>query len=156
MALASWSTRRILMLWAGGLVLQALLILTPVLLARHLVANSGELVRVAVEQDARWRSGDLADSLSLAKQRADARTARTYSVTASGDTLFPLVHVPSGRPDPAVVASLGAQTRRNARYLTVVMFGLIPTVLILVTLGWMIVRRRDAGTAQVDSPSVRL
>ncbi len=137
------------MLWAGGLALQALLILTPVLLARHLIANSGELIRVGAEQDARWRAGDLADSLSLAKQRADARAARTYSVTASGDTLFPLVHVPSGRPDPAVVAALGEQTRRNARYLTVVMVGLIPTLLILVTLSWMIVRRRDAGPREL-------
>jgi hypothetical protein len=64
------------MLWAGGLVLQVLLILTPVLLARHLIANSGELVRVGGEQDVRWRTGDLADSLSLAKQRADASKRR--------------------------------------------------------------------------------
>ena len=141
------------MLWAVGLVVQALLILTPVLLARHLLANRGELLRGAAEQDARWRIGDLADSLSLAKQRAEARAARTYSVTASGDTLFPLVHVPSGRPDPAVVATRGEQMRRNARYLTVVMFGLIPTLLILVTLTWMIVRRRDAGPPQAFGAS---
>lgn len=49
MALASWSAKRILMLWAGGLVLQALLILAPVLLARHLIGNSGELLRIDAE-----------------------------------------------------------------------------------------------------------
>ena len=150
MALASWSKRRILTLWAGGLVLQALLILTPMLIARHLIANSGELLRVGTEQDARWRAGELADSLSLARQRADARTARTYTVMASGDTLFPLVRVPSGRPDSATVAALGERTRRNAQYFTVVILGLIPTLLIVVTLSWAIGRRRGAGTLQTS------
>lgn len=148
MALASWSAKRILMLWAGGLVLQALLILAPVLLARHLIGNSGELLRIDAEQHARWRTAELADSLSLAKQRADARADRTYTVTASGDTLFPLVHVPSGRPDSASVAALGEQTLRTARYLTVVMLGLIPTVLVLVTVGWVIVRHRNPGSSR--------
>jgi hypothetical protein len=133
------------MLWAGGLAMQALFIATPVLLARHLIANGRVLLRVGAEQDTRWRTGDLADSLSLAKQRADDRVARTYSVTASGDTLYPLVHVPSGRPNPAVVAALGEQTRRNARYVTVIMIALIPTLLLFVTLSWMIGRRRSAG-----------
>lgn len=148
MALASWSTRRILTLWAGGLIFQALLIVVPVLVARHVVANSSDFLRVEAEQDARWRAGDLADSLSLEKQRAEARAARTYSITARGDTLFPLVHVPSGRPDPVVVAVLGQKTQRNARYATAAIFGLIPTLLALVTLVWMIVRRKDARGAQ--------
>ncbi len=145
MALASWSTRRILVLWASGLLLQALLILVPVILARHLIANGSELLRVNAEQDARWRAGDLADSLSLARQRADARAAGTFSITARGDTLFPLVRVPSGRPDSAAVAAIGQQAYRNARYVTMILFGLIPTLLALVTLTWLIVRRRDAG-----------
>lgn len=145
MTLASWSTRRILLLWAGGLALQALLVLAPTLLARHLLANRAELLRVGAEQDARWQAGELADSLSLAKQRADARAAGTYSITANGDTLFPLVRIPSGRPDAAVVAALGEQTRQRARYLALVVVGLIPTLLVLVTLVWLIVRRRDAG-----------
>lgn len=145
MALASWSARRISRFWAVGLALQALLILTPLILARLLVANSADLLRVAGEQDQRWRAGDLADSLSLAKQRAESRAARTYSITATGDTLFPLVHVPSGRPDPSVVAHLGEQTRRKARFFTVALFGLIPSVLVLVTLSWAVLRRRDAG-----------
>jgi len=144
MTLASWSTRRILALWGGGLLLQALLVLVPVLIARHLIANSGELLRVAAEQDARWRAGDLADSLSLAKQRADARAAGTYSITARGDTLFPLVRVPSGRPDSAAVAASVQQTHRNARYISMIVLGLVPTLLALVTLMWLIVRRRDA------------
>ena len=118
------------------------------LLARHLIANRTELLREGAEQDARWRAGDLADSLSLAKQRADARAAGTYSVTARGDTLFPLVHVPSGRPNSAAVASLVQQARRNARYLTAAFLGLIPTLLVLLTFIWMIVRRRDVGPAQ--------
>ena len=145
MTLASWSSKGILKLWAAGLLLQALLILAPVLLARHLVADRGEVLRVAAEQDTRWRSGELADSLSLATQRAEARAARTYSVTASGDTLFPLVHVRSGRPDPVVVAALGERTRQTARYVTIAILGLIPSLLILVTVSWMILRRRDTG-----------
>jgi len=153
MALASWSTRRILALWAGGLVLQALLILAPVLLARHLLSNRDEVLRVAAEQDARWRSAELADSLSLAKQRAASREARTYSIDASGDTLFPLVHMPSGRPEPAVVAALGERTRRNARYITVIIVALIPTVLILLTLSWMVLRRRETEPYRTLGPS---
>ncbi len=136
------------MLWAGGLILQALLIITPVLLARQLIANRTELLREGAERDARWRTGDLADSLSLAKQRAHARAARTYSVTAHGDTLFPLVHVPSGRPDSAAVSSRVQQARRNARYLTAAFFGLIPILLVLITFVWMIVRRGDVGPAE--------
>jgi len=147
MALASWSTRRILTLWAGGLVLQALLILAPVLLARHLLANSAEILRVGAEQDARWRTAELADSLSLAKQRADARAAGSYSITPSGDTLFALVRIPSGRPAPVTVAASNEQVRRNARYITAFILGLIPAVLVLVTLSWMIVRRKDTGPA---------
>ena len=153
MALASWSTRRVLTLWAAGLALQALLILVPALLAQHLVANSAEMLRVGAERDARWRAGDLADSLSLAKQRADARAAGSYSVTPNGDTLFALVHVPSGRPDSAVVAALGRKIQRTARYTTAILFGLIPTLLVLLTLSWIIVRHKAPGaTSSFSAP----
>jgi hypothetical protein len=148
MALASWSTKRILMLWAGGLVLQVMLIVALVLVAQHLVDDSGELMRVEEEQHARWRAAELADSLSLAKQRADARVARTYRVAASGDTVFPLVHMPSARPNPITVAVRSAETSRSAQYFTVLLFGLIPTVLILVTLSWFVARRRNGGPPQ--------
>lgn len=151
MALASWSTRRILALWAGGLLLQALLILAPVLLARRLIANSSELIRVGAEQDARWRAGDLADSLSLARQRADARVAGTYSISARGDTLFPLVHVPSGRPDSAATAVRLQQMHRRARNFTTVVFGVIPAFLVLVTLSWLIVRPRDGAPPRISA-----
>jgi hypothetical protein len=147
LALASWSTKRILTLWAGGVALQAVLVLAPTFLARRLIAGSSELVRTGAERDARWRSGDLADSMSLLKQRADARAARTYSVTANGDTLFPLVRVPSGRPDPAAIASFRQRTRRNARYVVAGIFGLVPSLLLFVTLFWLIVRRKDVGAA---------
>ena len=153
MALASWSAKRILMLWVGGLVLQALLIIAPLLLARHLIANSGDLLRVDAAQHSRWRTAEFADSLSLARQRAEARAGRTYTVTTSGDTLFPLVHVLSGRPDPATMAALGEQAHRTARYLTVVMLGLIPSVLILLTFGWLIARRNDPGPSQAFGAS---
>lgn len=148
MTLTSWTTKRILMLWVGGLVLQALLILTPAILARHLVANSAALLRNAAEQDARWRVGDRADSLSLAKQRTEARTAGAYSVTARGDTLFPLVHVPSGRPDSASMAAYGQKVRRTARYVTAALFGLIPTLLVLVTGIWLVLRRQNDAPSQ--------
>ena len=147
MALASWSPRRILALWAGGLTLQALLILAPVLLARHLMANSAEMLRIGAEQDDRWHTAELADSLSVAKQRADARAAGTYSVTPSGETLFALVHVPSGRPDSAVVAARSENLERTARYTMALLFGLIPAILLLLTLSWIIVRRNATGPA---------
>ena len=148
MALASWSTRRMVALWAGGLALQALLIVAPVLVARHLMGYRAEVLREAAERDARWRTGDLADSLSLAKQRAESRAAGTYSIAASGDTLFPLVRVPSGRPDRASAAIRHRQTSRDARYFALALFGVIPTLLILVTVGWLI-GRRNAGAADM-------
>jgi hypothetical protein len=125
--------------------LEALIILAPVLLAIHLSANNADLRRVGAEQDARWRTGDLADSLSLAKQRSDARAGGSYSITASGDTLFPLVHVPSGRPASVAIAVVNQQEHRKARYAMAIILGLIPGVLILLTLSWMIVRRNEAG-----------
>lgn len=148
MALASWPTRRLLALWAGGLVLEALLIFAPAFIARHLHGNRDELLRAGAEQDARWRTAELADSLSLAKQRAASRTARTYSVNASGDTLFPLVRMPSGRPNPEAVATRGERTRQNARYLTVLVVALVPTLLILLTFSWMMVRRRALQSSE--------
>ena len=153
MALASWSTRRILTLWAGGLALQALVLLAPVLLARRLMANSAATLRIDAEQHARWRVGDLADSLSLAKQRADARAAGSYSITPHGDTLFALVHVPSGRPDPEVVAAMTRKAERTARYATAILFGLIPTSLVLLTLSWIVMRSKDTGpTSPFSAP----
>ena len=145
MALASWSTKRILMLWVGGLVLQALLIAAPVLVAMYLIDNRAELMRVEAEQQARWRAAELADSLSLERQRADARIAHSYAVTASGDTIFPLVHEPSGRPKSVAIAVGGEPAREMARYFSLILFGLIPTLLIVVTFAWFIARRRDAG-----------
>jgi len=145
MALASWPTKRILMMWAGGLTLQVLLILAPVLLARHLMANRAEMLRVGAEVDARWRTAELADSLSLAKQRAEARATGSYSITPRGETLFALVHMPSGRPDAAVAADLRQQMQRKVRYTTVIILGFIPTVLVILTLSWIIARHHDAG-----------
>jgi hypothetical protein len=141
MAIASWSTRRILMLWVGGLLVQWLLLVSPVLLARHLIGNRAQFLRAAAQQDTRWRAGELADSLSLAKQRADARATQNYSITPQGDTFFPLVHERSGRPDPAVTAVRVQQTERNARFVTAVLVGLVPTILILVTIIWLVARR---------------
>jgi hypothetical protein len=137
-------------IWATGLVLQALLMLAPVLLARYLIANSAQLLRGAAEQDARWRAGDLTDSLSLANQRAAARVARTYSITARGDTLFPLARVPSGRPDPTAVAARHQQAQRRAPYIVAVIYGLIPAMLILVTVVWL--SAHEAGPSQTLSP----
>ena len=148
MALASWSTRRIATLWIAGLALQTVILAMPVLLARHLIASSGDVLRVGAEQDARWRIGDAADSLSLANQRARVRMARTYSIDARGDTIFPLVHVPSGRPDPAVVADIVKQARREARVVTILMIGLMPALLLGITLVWMLERRKGAGAGQ--------
>lgn len=145
MALASWSTKRIVALWVVGLTLQALLILVPVLLARHLIGNRAEMLRIAAEEDARWRTAEVADSLSLAQQRAEARAAGNYSIAPSGETLFALVHIPSGRPDPSTVASFREEAQRKARYTTMAILGGIPIVLALVTLSWLIVRRDGAG-----------
>jgi hypothetical protein len=66
-------------------------------------------------------------------------------LTASGDTVFPLVHVPSERPDSAAIAVRGEQMRRNGGYLALILAGVIPTSLILLTLAWWIARQRDVG-----------
>jgi hypothetical protein len=129
------------MLWAGGLALQALFLLVPLLLARHLMANSGDMLRAQAEHEARWRVGEVADSLSRAKQREDSRASGNYTVTAAGDTMYALVSVPSGRPDSAVVAALGERTRHQARYISIFLFGFIPVSLTVVTLAWLLLRR---------------
>jgi hypothetical protein len=145
MALASWSSKRIVAVWAAGLVLQALLILAPLLIVRHLIGKLPEMRRVAAEQDDRFRTSELADSLSLVRQKADARAAGEYSITPSGDTLFALVHMPSNRPDSASIAAARTRVHRNARYISAIMFGLVPTILIVLTLSWMIARWNSAG-----------
>jgi hypothetical protein len=154
MSLGTWSARRLLAIWAGGLALQAVLILVPVILTRRFVERNGaQLMREAREADERWRVGDLADSLSLARQRATARASGSYTVTSQGDTLFALVHVPSGRPDSARVAAAVQRTTRTAWYLKIAFLWAIPAVLLLLTAAWLFVRHvGDAQERMESSP----
>ena len=144
MALASWSMNRIVALWIGGLFLQGLLILTPVLLARHLKASRAELMRSRPDPESRWRTSEVADFVSQARQRAESRASGDYTVTPGGDTITAVVSMPSGRPSPAVIASFHERTRRRARYVTAVLLGLVPSLLVLITLAWAMLRRREA------------
>jgi hypothetical protein len=109
--------------------------------ARRIASHDGpRLLREFAQREERWKSGDLADSLSVIKQRADARVTGNYSVTSGGETLFALVRVPSGRPDSA---SIAVYARRNERYVTffaLALFGGIPAALVVLTILWRLAR----------------
>jgi hypothetical protein len=140
MALASWSTKRMAALWAVGLVLEALLLLAPVIIFHDMFGSVADFRRVVAEQDARARTSALADSISLARQKDDARANRTYSITPAGDTVFALVHMPLDQVAPVSPAVERARVRRSG-YTSLIVLGFIPTVLVVITLCWVDARR---------------
>ncbi len=143
MSLRTWSARRLLVVWVVGLAVQAALIFALTLVARRLVEHDGpRLLREAAAQDERWRGAEIADSLRMVEQRSAARAAGTFTVTTLGDTLFPLVHTPSGRPDTAQVASGVRRTARTARYGGAALLGAVPLGLVAITAAWLV---RAAG-----------
>lgn len=145
MALASWSTKRVVALWAVGLALEALILLAPVLIAHELFASMADLRRSVAEYQARASTSELADSISLAKQKDDARANGTYSITPAGDTVFALVHIPLDRPSRSATPLAIVRGRARITYVGVIILGFIPTILIVLTLCWADARRNDGG-----------
>ncbi len=144
MDLASWSTKRILALWAVGLGLELLLLLAPVIILHEMFGGVAGLRRSVAQYDARARISEIADSVSLAKQKDDARAAGTYSITPAGDTVFALVHMPLDQSTPTSRTVARARARRGG-YISFIVLGFIPTVLVVLTLCWADARRNDDG-----------
>jgi hypothetical protein len=139
MALAQWSWRRMAALWGVGLALQLALVALPLLL---LSAGAPRILRQASGARERWAVAEAADARWAAEQRATALAQGPRIRTSRGDTLYPVVRVPSGRPDPARSAALRARLRRPARVLAAVQFGLVPLALVTLTGAWAFARRR--------------
>jgi len=142
MSLSSWRLRRVLLLWFGGLALQLALLVTPVWWA---FSNAPRRRAQWETLSARWAIAERADSLSIAAQRAGGAS----TVGPAGDSLYAIVRMPSGRPNPAPVhskRSLGPQLF-DALYL-----GGIPLLLCLVTGLWWWQRPANQGEAQPPHP----
>jgi hypothetical protein len=140
MAFAQWRARRIAVLWAAGLLLEALVVVGPtVLVVRTMRRNAPRILAEQAALNARWRAAELADAGWVAAQRA----AGPVAVGADGTPRYAIVRMPSGRPDPAVVARFRARTERIARWIVAVQLGGVPALLALVTLVWIAARRRD-------------
>ena len=143
MSLSTWSPRRILLLWFGGLALQLALLVTPVWWA---FSNAPRRQAEWDALSARWSIAERADSLSIAAQRASGAT----SVDPSGDSLFALVSMPSGRPTPAPVPTKRA---RGPQLFDALYLGGIPLILCLLTgLWWW---RRPASQCSAQQPHPR-
>ncbi len=87
----------------------------------------------------RWTAADLADSISMAQQR----DAGAVGVNATGDSLYAVVHMPSGRP---IAAARTIELKRRSILPDVEAIyrrGII-SVLLLTTVLWWFLRRQAA------------
>jgi hypothetical protein len=131
MSIASWSGRRMLVLWAGGLALHAALLYVPLSWAlRHAPVDRS---RWALMRE-RWSVAERADSMWMAAQRANGASG----VNAAGDSVYATVSMPSGRPQ-ANRARRGPPTW--LRLFVATYLGGIPTALLALTGLWWWRRR---------------
>jgi hypothetical protein len=129
LAISRWSSRRIAALWGVGLAIQAALLLLP---AAWALSNAPEMRARWDALSTRWSTAERADSISIAAQRADG-AAR---LGPAGDSLYAVVHMPSGRPNPRAERAAGSIWKRAM--VAIYSWG-IPVSLVWLTLVW---RRR--------------
>jgi hypothetical protein len=143
MALRDWSLKRLLATWGLGLVAEAVLLAGALALGSHLIVSPGaQQARKSYEVlSTRWKLGDAADSISRAAQIASARESGTYKVQPTGDTVFAVVGVPSGRPDRTAVSGRITFVNGTAAIASALVFLGIPLSLVLVTITWLIGRK---------------
>lgn len=148
MALGDWSGRRIVATWVIGLGLQAALLFSLVGLGRRFAErNAPRLHAQQAALDERWKVGEAADAASRSVQRAGAIAAGKYSVSPQGDTSIAVVVVPSLRPSEVSVSIDGAVT---IPLISLVLFAGIPVILIAITTGWILSRRRQRALELMD------
>lgn len=126
MNVSTWSRRRVVLLWVGGLALQAALIALPLWLA---LSNAPRARAQWASLSERMGIGERAESLSVASQRAKG----AVGVTPAGDSLYAVVHMPSGRTTDSVASPIFQLTRSVLGFLYV--FG-IPITLVVLTIRW--------------------
>lgn len=133
LAISGWSSRRVAAIWAAGLSLQAALLLLPTAWA---LANAPQMRARWEALSTRWGIAERADSISIAAQRA----AGAVRVGPSGDSLYAVVSMPSGRPRPGAERAPSPLWMRG---IVAVYTWAIPVSLLWLTLVWR--RRRDHG-----------
>ncbi len=134
-AIASWSIKRVLALWAIGLSLQAALIVLP---TGWVLAKMPTLRAQWEARNSRWDIAERADSEWIAAQRA----AATPIVAATGDSLYAVVSMPSGRPERSTERMVPSW---RFRVFMLPYFLGIPVALLLFTMGWA-KRQNERGT----------
>lgn len=149
MKLAQWTPRRVAALWAVGIALQLVVIIAPALYVAHVVRRDvTRLVQQDTAREARLKGSEQADSVSRIQQLASARAAGQFRLGADGDTVFAVVGMPSGRPDPQRMAALRRSMRRTVDVVLGIEFGTIPLALVGLTIAWFLARRRSEGLAR--------
>ena len=138
--ISTWSGRRVLMLWIGGLSLQAALIIVPVWRA---VRNAPQARAQWNALSERWSVAERADSISVAAQRASGASG----VAPTGDSVYAVVRMPSSRPKKASIKAARPLwfPLLEATYL----WG-IPIALLVLTARWQ--WRRGARDGDGQSP----
>jgi hypothetical protein len=129
LAISGWSPRRIAALWGVGLAIQAALLLLPAAWALSRAPQTRARWDVL---STRWSIAERADSISIAAQRAGG-AAR---LGPAGDSVYAVVHMPSGRPNPRADRAAGPIWMRAI--VAIYSWG-IPVSLVWLTLVW---RRR--------------
>ena len=147
MNLLRLSGRQLAVAWLVGAALEAVLVLGSAGLAMRFMRREAPRFRQEAAAysttSARWRLGDAADSLSRERQRTEARINGTYQVQSSGETLFAIVGVPSGRPDSLAVRRQWEATKLTATAITAVIFGTLPLILLIITAFWLLAQMRN-------------
>ncbi len=132
LAISSWSSRRVATIWVAGLSIQAALLILP---AAWALSNAPGMRARWDALSTRWSIAERSDSIAIAAQRAGGATR----LGPSGDSVYAVVQMPSGRPNPrAERASRSMWIRAVA---AIYSWG-IPLSLVWLTLVWRR-RRRD-------------
>lgn len=90
--ISRWSSRRVATIWVVGLAMQAALLVLPTAWA---LSNAPQMRAKLDALRTRWTIAERADSISIAAQRAGG-AAR---LGPSGDSVYAVVSMPSGRPN---------------------------------------------------------
>lgn len=161
MAIAEWSRRRCATVLIAGAICEAALLIVPGVLARrnaerNLPRIEQELARLQEERasvDGRWRLTEQADSLSVAAQRRAAIAAGQFTVDPQGDTVVAVVRTPSGRPDSVATAASLARTTWMAVAIVLMLWGIVPIVLLIISVRWLVGRKANSRFAPQGMPT---
>jgi hypothetical protein len=131
--ISRWSSRRVAAIWVAGLSIQVALLILPTAWA---LSNAPQMRARWDALSTRWSIAERADSISIAAQR----TAGPARLGPSGDSVYAVVSMPSGRPRPGAARASSPLWMRG---IVAIYTWAIPVSLLWLTLVWR--RRRDHG-----------